>query len=101
MRARGPEYEPAAIMISTTFETIAYLVYRRMTSFEMVQDLVGGIALVMWRKLERWMEDLREEQAQPSWAEWFQWLTEQLRKVSDAKESSPAYSAHADWRPGA
>ena len=86
-------------MISTTFESIAYLVFRRMASFEMVRELMGGIVLVMWRKLARWMEDCREEQSQPSWAEWYQWLAEQLEREAERKEANPAYGENADWRP--
>ena len=99
LRSRGQEYESAAIMVSTTYETIAFLVFREMTSFSMVSELTGGLALVMWRKLARWMESVREEQAQPSWAEWFQWLAEQLARESEKKEAHPAYEKFADWRP--
>jgi hypothetical protein len=99
LRSRGPEYERAAVMISTTYETIALLVFRRMASFEMVRDLTGGLAVVMWRKLAQWMDSVRAEQAQPSWAEWFQWLAEQLAREGDRKEASPAYRKFAAWRP--
>jgi hypothetical protein len=99
LRARGPEYERAAVMISTTYETIAFLAFREIASYAMVRELTGGIGVVMWRKLARWMETVREEQAQPSWAEWFQWLAEQLARDSAQKESSPAYVRFAAWRP--
>jgi hypothetical protein len=100
LRAKGPEYERAAVMISTTYETIAFLVFRKMTSFSMVRELTGGLAVVMWRKLARWTDTVRQEQAQPSWAEWFQWLAEQLVRDGDEKEAQPAYQKFADWRPG-
>jgi len=100
LRSKGPEYESAAVMISTTYETIAFLVFRKMTSFSMVRELTGGLAVVMWRKLSRWTDALRQEQAQPSWAEWFQWLAEQLARDSEQKEAHPAYEKFADWRPG-
>ena len=99
LRSKGPEYERAAIMVSTTYETIAFLVFRQMTSFSMVRELTGGLAVVMWRKLSRWMDTVRQEQAQPSWAEWFQWLAEQLERDSEQKEANPAYEKFADWRP--
>jgi hypothetical protein len=86
-------------MISTTYETIALLVFREMASFSMVRELTGGLAVVMWRKLARWMEAVRQEQAQPSWAEWFQWLAAQLARESGDKEARPAYERFADWRP--
>jgi len=99
LRSRGPEFERAAVMISTTYETIALLVFRNMTSFSIVRDLTGGLAIVMWRKLEQWMGSVRAEQAQPSWAEWFQWLADQLARQSDQKEENPAYRKFANWRP--
>ena len=101
LRSMGPEYERAAVMIATTYETIAILVFRELASFSMVRELTGGVAIVMWRKLERWMETVRQEQAQPSWAEWFQWLAEQLARDTAEKESHPAYEQFADWRPRA
>ena len=99
LRSRGPEYERAAVMISTTYETMALLVFREMTSFSMVRDLTGGLAIVMWRKLARWTDSIRAEQDQPSWAEWFQWLSDQLARESEQKEAGPAYRRFADWRP--
>ncbi len=99
LRSMGPEYERAAVMIATTYETIALLVFREMASFAMVRELTGGLTVVMWRKLERWMDAVRQEQAQPSWAEWFQWLAEQFAREAKEKESDPAYEQFADWRP--
>lgn len=99
LRARGPEYERAAIMLATTYETIGLLAFRRLGSFSLVRELTGGLALVIWRKLSRWIETVREEHRQPSWAEWFQWLAEQLAREADEKEAQPAYRRFADWRP--
>ena len=101
LRSRGREYERAAVMISTTYETIAFLVFRRMASFSLVRELTGGLALLMWRRLAGWTDAVRREQAQPSWAEWFQWLAQQLARESEQKEAHPAYDRFADWRPGA
>lgn len=99
LRAKGPEYERAAVMISTTYETIALLVFRKMASFSMVQELTGGLAVVVWRKLANWMETVRQEQAQPSWAEWFQWLVEQLIREGEKSDRRPAYERFSEWSP--
>ena len=99
LRSKGPEYEEAAMMISTTYETIALLVFREMASFSMVRELTGGVTVVMWQKLERWIDWLRQDLAQPSFAEWFQWLAEQLARERKDKEAHPAYERFADWRP--
>jgi hypothetical protein len=62
-----------------------------------VQDLVGGIVAVMWRKLEPWVTQLRVEQSCPSDSEWFQWLAEQLERRK--AEKVPACLRHRDWSP--
>ena len=98
LRARGPDFEQAAILIATTFETMGLLAYRNIAPFSLVKELAGGVTVVMWKKLSVWLETIREEQAQPSWAEWFQWLAEQLVKVQKP-ESLPAHLKFKDWRP--
>lgn len=100
LRSKGPQYERAAVLVSTTYETMAFLVFRQMTSYAIVRELTGGLAVLMWRKLSRWMETVRREQAQPSWAEWFHWLADQLARDSEQKESHPAYVRFAERRPG-
>ena len=99
LRSKGREYERAATMIGITYETIGLMVFREMASFAMVQELTGGLTVVMWRKLEHWVKAVREEQGHRSFAEWFQWLAEQLAREGSAKEAHPAYERYAGWRP--
>ena len=99
LRSMGPEYERAAIMICTIYESIALLLFHKMISFHFVSELTGGLAVVMWRKLATWVDSVRKEQSQPSWAEWFQWLAEQLTRESELKDARPANERFADWRP--
>ncbi|HKA16560.1 MAG TPA: hypothetical protein VKH41_16175 [Myxococcota bacterium] len=99
LRAKGREYERAATMIAVTYETIGLLVFREMASFSIVRELSGGITVVMWRKLAPWVAAVRREQNHRSFAEWFQWLAEQLDRESAEKEAHPAYDRYADWRP--
>jgi hypothetical protein len=51
----------------------------------------------MLRKLRFFQEDLRVEQQQPSWGEWFEWLGDQIENVKGQQE--PAHVRHRDWRP--
>ena len=60
-------------------------------------DLAGGIVTTMTRKLGRWLEDLRVEQEQPSWGEWFEWLGRQATKIKSVGE--PAHIKYRDWEP--
>ena len=95
VRARGPQCEQAVMTVCTSFETMGLLVYRRTAPLDLVLDLAGGIVSVMYRKLHNGNADLRIEQDQPSWAEWFEWLRYQasIRKT----ETVPGHIAHRDW----
>ncbi len=97
MRALGENYETAALTVCTSFETMGLLVFKRIAPMDLVLDLAGGIVGVMARKLRQWNEDLRAEQQQPSFAEWFEWLGDQAlqRKVL----SDPAHIKHQNWNP--
>ena len=96
LRELGEEYEQAAITVCTSFETMGLLVYKRIAPVDLVLDLAGGIVSVMCKKLRRWQEDLREEQQQPSWGEWFEWLGDLALKRKAASE--PAHIKHRNWK---
>jgi hypothetical protein len=95
LRDEGPEAQYAAVCC--TVETLGMLVYKRIAPFPLVVELAGGIIVVMWRKLGAWCTSVREEQRQPSWAEWFEWLAKQCERYKDEKH--PAYIKHANWQP--
>jgi len=97
IRDMGDAYEQAAITVCTSFETMGLLAYKRIAPMDLVLDLAGGIVSVMCKKLRRWNEDLREEQQQPSWAEWFEWLGDQALKSK--ANSGPAHIEHKNWKP--
>jgi hypothetical protein len=99
LRSKGAEFERAATMIAVSYETVGLLVFRGMASFAMVRELHGGITVVLWRKLSVWVAAVRDEQSHRSFAEWFQWLAEQLQRESPHKEANPAHERFASWRP--
>lgn len=97
LRRHGPEAEKAAILVCMMFETLGLLVYQRIAPLSLVLELAGGITCVMWRKLGPWMEQIRIEQSQPSWAEWFQWLAAQCERHKRWNE--PAHVRYVHWEP--
>ncbi len=96
MRALGDDYSAAAITVVTSFETMGLLVFKRIAPLDLVLDLAGGIVSVMNTKLRQWQRDLREEQSQPSWGEWFEWLGDQA--VKHKTNTEPAHVLHRDWK---
>ena len=97
LRARGCEYEEAAIISNTAFETMGLLVFRRIAPFDIVVELAGGMITVTWRKVANWIATVRVEQSQPSWAEWFEWLAHQVE--AEKSKIEPAYVRFKDWSP--
>jgi hypothetical protein len=97
LRAKGPEFVAAAVTVTTSFETMGILVFKRIAPLELVVDLAGGVIITMVRKLRCYMEDLRVEQHQPSWGEWFEWLGDQVENVKSQQE--PAHIRYRGWRP--
>lgn len=95
MRELGQEYVAAANTVTTSFETMGLLVYKRIAPLQLVTDLAGGIITVMARKLRQWQRDVRIAQNQPSWGEWFEWLSDQVVQVKTDKQ--PAHVSHKHW----
>jgi hypothetical protein len=95
LEAMGSEYVNAAITVSTSFETMGLLVFKRVATLDLVLDLAGGIVATMNRKLHTWQNDVRREQQQPSWGEWFEWLGDQA--VKHKADQMPAHIRYKDW----
>ena len=98
LRQRSGDAEAFAMVVSTTFESIGVMVYRRILPIEIVEELMGGTIVSFWGKLEAWIETLREEQNRLDAHAWFQWLAAQLAQREQQGSSQPAYVEHLHWR---
>jgi hypothetical protein len=96
LRARASGTEEAALQIAMMYETMGLLVYRRIASFDLAQELTGGLLEVLWRKLGVWVKAVRDEQSHPRFAEWFEWLAIQFAKPDS--RGVPAYDAYREWK---
>ncbi|HEX6571925.1 MAG TPA: hypothetical protein VF055_07855 [Steroidobacteraceae bacterium] len=74
LRARGPGIEDAAVLVSLTIESIGLMCQRGITDVDVVWDLMGGVVLTGWGNLCGWVADVRREQRNPKFDEWFEWL---------------------------
>jgi hypothetical protein len=91
----------AAHSIGLILEAVGYAVYARMVPIAMVDDMMGGIVRVTWRKMERYvMHDRARSGSQKGW-EWFQWLHVQLEQHAKGKTSLRlgAFDAYRNWKP--
>ena len=86
----------AAVIVTTTFETMGLLVYKKIARFDLVMELAGGMMMSMHRKLSVWLESVRTGQNQPSWADWFEWIAQMAAKYKTNRD--PAHERTSRWK---
>lgn len=95
------ELQDAAMLVSTTMETVGLMVNQRIVPFRLVQQMMGGTIQASWRVLTPHTNWLREKVGRPSVHEWFQWLAERLTEHPEYHDEEGAYSKYKDWQPEA
>ncbi len=98
LKEKYPDGDKCAMLISTTMENVGVMMYQRIVPSAVVGNLIGSRAIILWKKLEFWVEDLRDEIDDPFAFEWFQWLAMKLEELQDDSDL-PAYETHSDWIP--
>jgi len=98
LKQEYPDGEQFAMMICTTMESVGVMMYQRIVPSAVVNNLIGSSTIILWRKLEIWVKDLRIELDNPFAFEWFQWLAMTLSDLQDDSDR-PAYEAHTEWEP--
>jgi hypothetical protein len=93
LRRHGDAHEDAALALGTRYETLGYLVFRGTIPLELVEEQVGGVAITVWKRMAQWIAAVRDEQEQPLFLEWFQWLVQQLEARGRAQQV-PAYERY-------
>lgn len=83
---------PSILVVMFALENIGFLVSRGEISIELVQSVFMGPTTVGWRKLERYVKDLRTELNAETPMEYFQWLAERLARHHAQHPLSPAYA---------
>jgi len=93
--ATKPEMESYAFQVHSFFESTGVLVNRKIISFNVVNDLVGGVVQVIWKKLELWIQEWREER-NPVAGEWFEWLKTEIESKSELCKEGFFIAKNAD-----
>ena len=91
----------AAQSIGLILEAVGYAVYARIVPLHMVDDMMGGIVRVTWRKMRNYvLHDRARSGSQKGW-EWFQCLYDQLERNAKGKTSlrHGAFDAYRYWQP--
>jgi hypothetical protein len=86
------------IALLATWEGLGILVFNHEISLQMVDDFYSGTIAQSWRKLQRYVEELREMSSRPTDWEWFQWLAERMQEEESARPPVPAHLQHRNWK---
>ena len=86
------------MVVVLTFECIGVMVFRGIVPLEMVNELLGGVCVESWVRLERYVQNLRVKSKRKTMSEWFQWLAERLEEQHTRNGRLPAYEQHRHWR---
>jgi hypothetical protein len=94
----GPQIAHAVFEFGVRLETTAYLVYLRLVSMEIIDDLMGGVTLVYWARAKRWAERERTRTGNPKFLEWCEWLADRIAERRATRGHEPAHVRHRGWR---
>jgi hypothetical protein len=73
LRSSKTQMDSYAYLVHAFFESTGLMVKKKIISFDVVDDLVGGVIQVTWKKLDMWILEWRNER-NPAAGEWFEWL---------------------------
>lgn len=98
LRQHSATIENCAMLIGTTMENIGVMVFHRIVPSVVVRNLIGTSTILLWKKLQFWVIDLRTQHDNPAMFEWFEWLSDRLEEIA-VDNPAPAYEAFANWKP--
>ena len=82
LRSSKPKMDSYAYLVHSFFESTGLMVKRKIISFDVVDDLIGGVIQVTWKKLDIWIKEWRDER-NPAAGEWFEWLKTEIENKSE------------------
>ena len=98
MKGCSDDVENAIMVVVLTFESIGVMVFRRIVPLAMVDELMGGVCVEAWERLERFTQEFRLQRDRATMSEWFEWLATRLRERHARHGRPPAYEQYRSWR---
>jgi Domain of unknown function (DUF4760) len=94
----GPDGEDHIYALLTSWEALGILLYRKQVSIDLVDDFFSGPIVVTWRKLSRYIAELRKDAQRDTYFEWVQWLAERMMERENQTPPVPAHISHRNWK---
>jgi len=89
MTKYGPKTNPDAYSkrahIALIFENVGILLSRGLVDITLVRDMMTGGIIMFYEKLEPVIKYVREEENNPTWNEWVEYLYKQIKPISNQR----------------
>jgi len=69
--------------VGSYFEGMGVLVNRKLIDVSFVDDLISGLIIRYWEKMEPIIDDAREKMDYPQLAEWTEYLYREIRTIAE------------------
>lgn len=90
--------ERALFELSIRLEPVGYMIFCRIITLKTVDDLIGGVAMVIWSRAKEWSDEYRRSTNNPKFNEWVEWLADRITERRTRLQSEPAPRQHRSWR---
>jgi hypothetical protein len=97
IRERGEIMDRALFELSIRLEPVGYMVYCRIITLSAVDDMIGGVAMVIWSRAQRWTEEYRKASNNPKFNEWVEWLADRIVERRKGLPPDPAPRHYRNW----
>lgn len=98
IREQGEVMERALFELSIRLEPVGYMIFSRLVTLKTVDDLIGGVAMVIWSRARGWTDEYRKSTNNPKFNEWVEWLAERITERRARLNPEPAPRQYRDWR---
>ena len=97
VREQGEPMERALFELSIRLEPVGYMIFCRIITLKAVDDLIGGVAMVIWSRAKGWTEEYRKSTNNPKFNEWIEWLADRIAERRKGLQPEPAPRQYRDW----
>jgi hypothetical protein len=94
---QGDAMERALFELSIRLEPVGYMVFCRIITLKAVDDLIGGVAMVIWSRAKEWTKEYRKSSNNPKFNEWVEWLADRIIERRKGLPPEPAPRQYRTW----
>ena len=75
------------LVMMGTFGSLGIVVFRHDIDIALVEDFFSGVLVLSRKKLQRYLDQVRQSSGRERYYEWYQWLSEQVERRDPAPRS--------------